>query len=124
MNAVLPPADQLQGALPQPEQQGVLPQPLAPQLDQPTGGGVLAPIQKTQEGGNPGYSGTVTVNGNPVEVVDGVAEFEGSQYFISKDGSMVMTAQAEVVGSIQDGEFIPIDEAYAQQLRDAGKLEG
>jgi hypothetical protein len=130
MNAVLPPADQLQGELPQeqlldavPPTEAPLEQAIAPQMEPPTGEGVLAPIQKTQEGGNPGYSGVVSVNGNPVEVVDGVAEFEGQTFFISKDGSMVMTQQAEVVGSIQNGEFIPIDEAYLEQLRAAGKLE-
>jgi len=135
MNGVLPPQEELMGGgeelmgggeMPQ----GVLPQGAAPQMPQQMpqqGGGALdsvqAPVQATQEGGNRGYNGTVMVEGNPINVVEGMAEFNGEQYFVNADGSFVVDRDHAVVGRVVDGEFIPIDEAYLEELRANGILE-
>lgn len=69
------------------------------------------------------YNGTVNVNGNPVQVKDGIAEMGGKRYFVAIDGSVVMNEQRQVVGKVVNGKFEPTDEAHISELRKKGIVE-
>ena len=98
----------------------VLPDPNMQSGHMPASQGALAPDAMTPEGGNQGYNGTVIAFGKPVEVVNGVADIVGDAYFVSEDGSVVMDQERNIVGSVQNGEFVVIDEDYLRQLQEDG----
>jgi len=66
------------------------------------------------------FSGTVMVEGQPVEVKAGVAQVEGQPYMVSDDGKLVVDVKGRLVGHIEQGQFVPADEAYLKQMQDAG----
>lgn len=70
-----------------------------------------------------GYNGMVQVQGQPVPVQNGVAQFQGQQFFVSHDGSMVIDGQRNLLGQVQNGQFVPTDAAHQAQLRAQGHLE-
>ncbi len=78
-----------------------------------------------QAAGNPqqGYSGVVQVQGQPVQVQNGEANFGGQTYYVSHDGSMVVDAQRNLLGHVQGGQFMPTTDEHVAQLRGAGLLE-
>ena len=69
------------------------------------------------------FNGTVSVNGEPVTVQNGVAEVEGQKYLVSDNGAMVVDGQGNLIGRVEGDQFIPVDEAYLKQMRDAGYVE-
>lgn len=71
-----------------------------------------------------GYNGTVDVMGKPVKVTNGVAEFDGQQYFVSANGLLIVNNKRQVVGYIEDGEFKPHDAKQLQWLKEQGLIEG
>ena len=69
------------------------------------------------------YNGTVDVMGTPVDVVNGVANFEGEEYHISKDGSIVADLERNIVGYIVNKVFHEIDDAHLAVLEQQGVIE-
>lgn len=67
-----------------------------------------------------GYNGTVYVGGEAVSVRNGSAIFGGEPYFVSNDGSVVADKQRMAVGYIENGQFMPMTEEYANVLRQKG----
>ena len=105
--------------MPQVEQ----PDPSAPMPQGMMGGQPVAPMP--QQGGNPSlshgqFNGTIDVQGQPVEVKAGVAQVEGQPYMVSDDGKLVVDVKGRLVGHIEQGQFVPADEAYLKQMQDAG----
>jgi len=72
----------------------------------------------------PPYSGTVSVDGTQVEVRDGSGQFEGKNYFVSKDGRFVMNEQMQIVGKIVNGVFAAIEQSDVAELKAMGVLGG
>lgn len=60
----------------------------------------------------------------PIEVVDGIAKYDGQTYYVSNDGEMIIDKDRRLVGYISNGKFVPNSPEYTQKLRDAGMLEG
>ena len=69
------------------------------------------------------YNGTVDVFGTPVQVVNGIANFEGEEYHISKDGSIVADSERNIIGYVVSGVFKPIDDAHMAILEHQGVVE-
>ena len=66
------------------------------------------------------YNALVMVEGQPVEVKAGIAQVEGQPYMVSDDGKLVVDVKGRLVGHIEQGQFVPADEAYLKQMQDAG----
>ena len=103
--------------MPQVEQ----PDPSAPMPQGMMGGQPVAPMP--QQGGNPTlshgqFNGTIDVQGQPVEVKSGIAEVEGQRYMVSDDGKVILDARGQLVGHIENGQFVVVDEAYARALQE------
>jgi len=88
---------------------------MQPGADAPT------PDQQGQPGG--GYNGVVSVNGEQVQVSEGVAEFGGKKYLVSDDGSIVIDQDRRIVGYIENGQFKPMDAEHAALLKSKGITE-
>lgn len=102
----------MMGGQPQPQQmppQGGMMQ--QPQQEQP---------QQKQEGG---FNGVLEVGGQKVQVVDGVAEFQGKQYMVSDDGLIVMDKDQNLIGIIQNGKVSKPTEEMISRLKEQGILE-
>ena len=69
------------------------------------------------------YNGTVAVQGQSVQVQNGVAQVEGQPYFVSDNGAMVVDHQGNVIGYVTDGKFTQMDAEHAAQLRQAGYMK-
>ena len=69
------------------------------------------------------YNGTVDVQGQPVQVQNGVAQVEGKPYFVSDNGAMVVDQSRNIIGKITDGKFEPISLEYLNQMRQRGYVE-
>lgn len=77
--------------------------------------------QPSQGGG--AFNGVIYVQGNPVQVKNGIAEYQDDRVFVSSDGSFVMDEQRNVLGKIVNNEFMPTDEAHIMELRQKGIVE-
>ena len=121
---------------------GLPPQGLGPSGSSPTG---LAPQSAPSQqqapqlgslppstGGQPnvgaqgvgqGYNGQIKAFGQQINVVDGIAQFNGEQFLVSINGELVINSDKKVIGHIQNNEFIEADDAYIEQLRSKGMIE-
>lgn len=70
------------------------------------------------------YNGYVDVDGAKVQVKDGVAIYEGQEFYVSKDGLFVIDSNRNLIGTTKDGKFYPVDDEVVQKLRDIGGIEG
>lgn len=66
------------------------------------------------------YNGIVDVDGTPVEVVNGFAEYEGDKFYVSPDGSVVIDQKRTLIGYVQNGKFMPSDEEHQALLQQRG----
>lgn len=82
-----------------------------------------APQQGMMQEQSQGWSGTVNVQGQPVQVQNGVGEFQGKKYFVSNDGMIVADEQRNLIGIVQDGVFVQATKEIAAQLKEQGILE-
>lgn len=69
-----------------------------------------------------GYNGTVDVQGQQIEVKNGVVEVEGKPYFISDNGAMVVNHLGKLVGHVTDGKFEVITPEYMNKMAEAGYI--
>ena len=104
--------------------QGMMNAPMPAQggmMGQPTQGGGPLPSQEVNN--LPPYNGVVDFDGEKIEVVDGSFKFEGIIFHVSDDGSMVMNSERDLLGRIENGVFIEVDDEQISNLRNAGMLE-
>lgn len=86
------------------------------------------PPQPSQEATNPQqelstqqpYNGIIDVDGTPVKVVNGFAEYEGDKFYVSPDGSVIIDQERNLIGYVQDGVFMPSDEEHHALLQQRG----
>lgn len=80
------------------------------------------PPQAAPQGQQPSqrFNGVVTYQDQPINVVDGRAEFEGETYLFSNDGSIVANRKQQIVGVVQNGKFMPSTPEIVDQLKQAG----
>ncbi len=105
-----------QGMMSSMPQEGVQPQ-----------GGMMAqeasPLPSQEDNNLPPYNGVVDFEGEKFEVVDGSFEAGGETYFVADDGSMVMTSDRDLIGRIENGVFVEVDDAQIAYLKDLGMIE-
>ena len=82
----------------------------------------------TGQGGDPttshgAYNGTVDVQGQPVQVQNGVAQVEGKPYFVSDNGAMVIDQQGKLLGHVVDGQFEVVTPDYMNQMAQLGHIQ-
>ena len=68
----------------------------------------------------PLYNGTVNVDGTKVPVKNCVCEYEGKQYFVSKDGKYVMDMNRQVIAKIIKGNLTPLEKSDVTEMRQMG----
>ncbi len=97
--------------------------PQAPQ------GGMMGGAPAAPQGGNPDtahgkYNGVVVdPEGNKIEVRGGIAQVDGQPYVVSDSGAMVVNGKGQLVGHVENGKFILVDDTYLNQMRDAGYVK-
>lgn len=69
------------------------------------------------------YNGNVTVEGKPVEVRNGVAKVEGEPYFVSDNGAMVVNHKGQLIGRVENGQFVVVDADYMNKMAEAGYIK-
>jgi hypothetical protein len=69
------------------------------------------------------FNGSVTVNGKKVEVEDGIATMGEKKFFVSTDGSVVIDQNRNVVGSVENGKFVPTTEQHIAELKKRGIVQ-
>lgn len=67
-----------------------------------------------------GYTGEITVDGEKVPVTNGQTNYQGKTYYVSKDGSIVIDQQKQIVGSIKGKTFVPVNQKQLEQLHKRG----
>lgn len=71
-----------------------------------------------------GYNGTVSYEGEQIQVKGGVLQDEdGETFYVSNDGEMVVDNERNIVGYVKDGEILPLDDEHLEVLREMGVLE-
>lgn len=78
---------------------------------------------QSQAQGGQKYNDTVDFMGTPVEIVDGTGDIEGHKIYVSPDGKIVADDKGQVMGRIENGKFVVIDEGQAGQL-EQNKMAG
>lgn len=101
---------------------GMSSQPPQPTMQPPTMGQPMMG-QPMAEQPQQGWNGVVNVQGQPVEVRNGVGVFQGKKYFVSNDGKIVADEQRNFIGMIQNGNFVKATPQMAKQLKEQGILE-
>ena len=104
-----------------PQDMEAMPQAMPEQgmMSQPEEG----PLPSQEENDLPPYNGVIDVDGEQVEVVDGVFELDGEKVHVSDDGSIVMTADRDLLGRIENGVLVEADDAQIAYLKNLGMVE-
>jgi hypothetical protein len=111
-------------------QQGMMsPQQIPPQAMPPEG----APPQGMMSGAQPpqgrqpkelqGFTGTLTIEGKPVQVENGDLTYDGETVFVTADGQMVIDSNKQVIAYIENGEIRPMDNAHMEALKQQGLVD-
>ena len=69
------------------------------------------------------FNGTVLVEGRPVQVINGVANFNGQTYYVSDDGKLVVDKNMGFIGIIHNGRFVPATPELVHQLSGQGLFQ-
>jgi hypothetical protein len=73
------------------------------------------------------FNGTVSVEGHPVQVKNGIAQFDGQEFNVFKvPGSeldLVIGPGGQFVGIVQGGQFVPATPEMIAQLKQQGILQ-
>lgn len=97
--------------------QGPPPAPQAPQ------GGMLDAQAPQPPGEGRGYTGVISVNGEKVQVTNGVLEDDGEVFYVSDDGRLVLDGERDVIGVIENGVVKELDDERIELLKSEGYLE-
>ena len=68
------------------------------------------------------YNGSVDVQGEPVQVKDGIADFQGEKFFVSANGEMVITKDGQFIGKVEAGKFVQADQKMIDGMVKSGQL--
>ena len=84
--------------------------------------------QPPAQGGDPSlshgkFSGTVMVDGKPVQVQGGVAKVDGQPFMVSDNGAIVVDAKGNLVGHVEGDQFVPVDEQYLKMMQEKGYVQ-
>ena len=106
------------------------PSNVAPMPEGMMGGQPVAPMPQggQQQGGDPSlshgkFSGTVMVDGKPVQVQGGVAKVDGQPFMVSDNGAIVVDAKGNLVGHVEGDQFVPVDEQYLKMMQEKGYVQ-
>lgn len=112
-------------------QQGMMsPQQIPPQAMPPQGmppQGMMSGAQPPQ--GQPpqkelqGFTGTLTIEGKPVQVENGDLTYDGETVFVTADGQMVIDQNKQVIAYIENGQIKPMDNAHMEALKQQGLVD-
>jgi len=69
------------------------------------------------------FSGTVMVDGKPVQVQGGVAKVDGQPFMVSDNGAIVVDAKGNLVGHVEGDQFVPVDEQYLKMMQEKGYVQ-
>lgn len=75
------------------------------------------------EVGGKTYNGTVDVLGTPVEITNGIGDIEGNKIYVAPDGGIVADETGKIMGRIENGKFVVIDQAQASKLEQSKMAE-
>jgi hypothetical protein len=109
-------------------QQGMMsPQQIPPQMPpQASPQGMMSGAQPPQ-GQQPkelqGFTGTLTIEGKPVQVQNGDLTYDGETVFVTADGQMVIDSNKQVIAYIENGEIRPMDNAHMEALKQQGLVD-
>lgn len=62
------------------------------------------------------YNGAVDFMGVSAQIKDGVGEIEGRGVYVSPDGNVVADDKGKIIGRVQNGKFVVLDQAHADLL--------
>lgn len=87
--------------------------------------GMMSPQSQPEqtEQQSAGYNGVITVNGDEVDVKGGIGVYQDDKFFVSDDGSMVLDEERNLLGRIENGTFVEVDEAQMEAMQQDGRLE-
>lgn len=83
----------------------------------------MAPQQPDNEKQKPitsKYNGEVSIQGEKVEVKNGVGKIRGEEFYVNDDGSMVVDKRRILLGYIEDGKMKSVDRPYLEELKKKG----
>ena len=96
---------------------GLEPPPQAPGQPPPPPQG--QPMQPGQPPQQQGFNGVVDVQGQPVKVVNGMAQFQGKPYFVSPPVSVVLDQNKRIVGKVENGKLSPMNPKHVDAIHKA-----
>ena len=70
-----------------------------------------------------GFTGTLTIEGKPVQVQNGDLTYDGETVFVTADGQMVIDKNKQVIAYIENGEIRPMDNAHMETLKQQGLVD-
>jgi hypothetical protein len=83
----------------------------------------LSGMQSAQPQQSPKFNGTVTFQGQPIQVSDGLAQFGGENFTVSDDGRVVANEKRQFVGTILNGKFVMATPEIIDQFKKQGVFE-
>ena len=82
-----------------------------------------SPQQPTQQPDRQAFNEVIEINGDKVQVVNGILDYDGDRAFVSDDGSIVVMPDGTVIGRIINGKFADASPEYIKQLQSEGVVE-
>jgi len=70
-----------------------------------------------------GFTGTLTIEGKPVQVENGDLTYDGETVFVTADGQMVIDQNKQVIAYIENGQIRPMDNAHMEALKQQGLVD-
>ena len=73
--------------------------------------------------GTSGDCVVVDPEGGKAEVKNGVVKVNGTPYFVSDSGAMVIDGNGQLIGHIEDGKFGVVTDEYMQNMQQKGYIQ-
>jgi len=70
-----------------------------------------------------GYTGVISVDGENVQVTNGIFEDDGEVFYVSDDGRLVLDGEQDIIGYIENGVVKELDDERIELLKSEGYLE-
>jgi len=69
------------------------------------------------------FNGVVSTTEGDIPVKNGVMIVKSKPYMVSDDGSMVVDGQGNLIGHVEAGKFIEVNDTYMNQMKQKGYLQ-